>query len=139
MPLSEVFVALETGVMDGQENPFAQIYSSRFHEIQRYLSLTGHVYTPAYVAVGIKKWEKFPTEIQQILAETARETQEFVYATAQDLEQDLLARLKDSGIEINEAHRESFVEASQAIYEEFSTTVPGGQDLVRTALALGGS
>src|SRR5687768_10943379 len=52
MELKEVFVALQTGVMDGQENPFAQIYPSRFHEVQKFLSLTGHVYTPAYVTAG---------------------------------------------------------------------------------------
>ena len=48
LALSEVFVALQTGVMDGQENPLAQIYSQKFQEVQKYLSLTGHVYTPAY-------------------------------------------------------------------------------------------
>src|SRR5687768_6323371 len=52
MEFKEVFVALQTGVMDGQENPFAQIYPSRFHEVQKFLSLTGHVYTPAYVTAG---------------------------------------------------------------------------------------
>jgi len=49
MALSEVFVALQTGVIDGQENPMAQIYSQKFQEVQKYLSITGHVYTPAYV------------------------------------------------------------------------------------------
>ena len=49
MSFSEVFVALQTGVIDGQENPFAQIYSAKFQEVQKYLSMTGHVYTPAYV------------------------------------------------------------------------------------------
>ena len=43
MKFSEVFTALQTGVMDGQENPFAQIYSAKFYEVQKYLSLTGHV------------------------------------------------------------------------------------------------
>ena len=52
MKFSEVFTALQTGVMDGQENPFTQIYSAKFHEVQKYLSLTGHVYTPAYVDRG---------------------------------------------------------------------------------------
>ena len=62
-PLSfkEVFQALKTGVFDGQENPFAQIYSAKFNEVQKYLSLTGHVYTPAYVTVGKKKWARFNT------------------------------------------------------------------------------
>ena len=50
MKFSEVFTALQTGVMDGQENPFAQIASAKFYEVQKYLSLTGHVYSPAYLA-----------------------------------------------------------------------------------------
>src|SRR5689334_24731549 len=58
MKFSEVFTALQTGVMDGEENPFAQIYSAKFYEVQKYLSLTGHVYSPAYLAVGIKKWDR---------------------------------------------------------------------------------
>jgi tripartite ATP-independent transporter DctP family solute receptor len=52
LAFSEVFVALQTGVMDGQENPLAQIYPARFYEVQKYLSMTGHVYTPAYVTAG---------------------------------------------------------------------------------------
>ena len=52
MAFSEVFAALQTGTMDGQENPYAQIASAKFQEVQKYLSITGHVYTPAYVTVG---------------------------------------------------------------------------------------
>ncbi|MFV2032514.1 MAG: TRAP transporter substrate-binding protein, partial [Gammaproteobacteria bacterium] len=49
LSFSEVFVALQTGTFDGQENPLAQIASGKFQEVQKYLSMTGHVYTPAYV------------------------------------------------------------------------------------------
>ena len=49
MSFSDVFTALQTGVIDGQENPYAQIASAKFQEVQKYLSITGHVYTPAYV------------------------------------------------------------------------------------------
>lgn len=52
LSFSEVFVALQTGTFDGQENPLAQIASGKFQEVQKYLSMTGHVYTPAYVTVG---------------------------------------------------------------------------------------
>ncbi len=52
MALSEVFVGLQTGVIDGQENPLAQIWGSKLYEVQKYLSLTSHVYTPAYVVVS---------------------------------------------------------------------------------------
>ncbi len=67
MKFSEVFTALQTGVMDGQENPFTQIYSAKFQEVQKFISLTGHVYTPAYVTVGAKKWESLPADVRKIL------------------------------------------------------------------------
>ena len=56
LSFSELFVALQTGTFDGQENPFAQIASAKLNEVQKYLSLTGHVYTPAYVTVSKKHW-----------------------------------------------------------------------------------
>src|SRR3546814_5728980 len=75
MALSEVFVALQTGVMDGQENPLAQIYPSRFQEVQKYLSMSGHVYTPAYVTAG-RSWAKLPPDVQKIVKDTAVEGSE---------------------------------------------------------------
>ena len=79
MKFSEVFTALQTGVMDGQENPFTQIYSAKFQEVQKYLSLSGHVYTPAYVTVGAKKWAALPADVRKVLEDTAKETQAWVY------------------------------------------------------------
>ncbi len=55
MAFSDVFTALQTGVIDGQENPYAQIASAKFQEVQNYLSITGHVYTPAYVLVSASR------------------------------------------------------------------------------------
>jgi len=136
MAFSEVFTALQTGVIDGQENPFAQIYSAKFQEVQKYLSLTGHVYTPAYVAVGKETWAGLPSDIRKVLEETAVETQAFVYKTAAALETDLLQKLKDGGIKVNEADKAAFVAASKGIYDEFATTVPGGGEMVETALRL---
>jgi tripartite ATP-independent transporter DctP family solute receptor len=139
MALSEVFTALQTGVIDGQENPFAQIYSSKFQEVQKYLSLTGHVYTPAYITVGIEKWNSLPPDVRQILEETARDTQAYVYETAAAMETDLLGKLKASGMEVNEADKAAFIAASKGIYDEFATTVPGGKEMVDKAISLGGS
>ncbi len=136
MALSEVFVALQTGVIDGQENPFAQIYSQKFHEVQKYLSLTGHVYTPAYVTVGAKAYAKLPADVRKILEDTAQGMQEFVYETAEKLEKELLEKMKGS-VEINEANKQAFIDASGAIYEEFGNSVSGGADLVKQAQGLG--
>jgi len=138
-PLSfkEVFQALNTGVFDGQENPFAQIYSAKFNEVQKYLSLTGHVYTPAYVTVGKKKWARLPADVRRALQDIAKGTQAFVYKTAIAMEIDLLSKLKKGGMKVNTANKKAFVKASGAIYSEFKTTVPGGKELVNRAMALG--
>jgi tripartite ATP-independent transporter DctP family solute receptor len=137
MKFSEVFTALQTGVMDGQENPFAQIYSAKFHEVQKYLSLTGHVYTPAYVTVGLKRWNGLPADVRKILEDTARETQAFVYQTAERFETELLEKLKAGGIQVNTPDKDAFIAASKAVYEEFGTEVKGAQEMIDRAIALG--
>ncbi len=129
MALSEVFVALQTGVIDGQENPFTQIYSQNFHEVQKYLSLSGHVYTPAYLLTGKKTWDSLPDDVREILKTTAVDMQEWVYETAEKMEVDLLNKMKDA-VEINEVDKQAFVDASGPIYEEFGTKVSGGKELI---------
>ena len=135
MPLSEVFVALQTGVMDGQENPLAQIYASKFQEVQSYLSLTGHVYTPAYVTVGAS-WTGLPEDVQATLRRIASATQSFVHETATQMDMDFLEELREAGVEVNAADRDAFIRASGEIFEEFGNTVEGGEAMVAEALAL---
>ena len=139
MKFSEVFVALQTGVMDGQENPFTQIYSAKFQEVQKYLSLTGHVYTPAYVTVGMRKYQSLPEDVRKILEDTAKETQAFVYEAAARDDKALLDKLKAAGMQVNEPNKDAFIKASKPIYDEFSKEVPAAKALIDKALALGAS
>ena len=136
LSFSEVFVALQTGTFDGQENPLAQIASGKFQEVQKYLSMSGHVYTPAYVTVSTKYWNKLPADVRNILESTAMETQEYVYKTAAKMEVDLLAELKAGGIKVNNADKDAFINASGPIYDEFGATVPNGKSLIDAALGL---
>jgi tripartite ATP-independent transporter DctP family solute receptor len=138
MSFSEVFTALQTNVIDGQENPYAQIWSAKFQEVQKYLSITGHVYTPGYVLVSDKHFSALPQEVQDALTQCASDTQAFVYETAARLETELLQNLKDGGIQVNEADKAAFIEASKPIYEEFAGSVDGGQDLIDTVQELAG-
>jgi len=137
MAFSEVFTALQTGVMDGQENPYAQIWSAKFQEVQKYLSITGHVYTPAYALTSDKHFSELPQDVQAELEKCATATQGFVYETAANMETDLLEKLKDGGIAVNEADKDAFIEASQPVYTEFASSVDGGQELIDTILKLG--
>jgi tripartite ATP-independent transporter DctP family solute receptor len=137
MKFSEVFTALQTGVMDGQENPFTQIYSAKFQEAQKYLSLTGHVYTPAYLIVGTKKYAALPADVRKILEDTARETQAFVYDYAEKDDTALLAKLKAAGMQVNSPNKDAFIAASKPVYEEFAREVAGSKEIIDRAIALG--
>ena len=137
MSFSDVFTALKTGVIDGQENPYAQIWSAKFQEVQKYLSITGHVYTPAYVLVSEKHFAELPEDVQADLLAAAKETQGFVYELAAKLETDLLTKLKDGGITVNNADKDAFIAASKPIYSEFASSVDGGGELIETVLSLG--
>ena len=136
MALSEVFMALQTGVMDGQENPLAQIAGQRFQEVQNYLSLTGHVYTPAYIAAGTR-FERLPDEIREILIQAAEENQAYVYETAARLDNDLIDVIMEAGTEVNEVNTSAFIDASQGIYSAFASEIAGAQELIDLALELG--
>jgi TRAP-type C4-dicarboxylate transport system substrate-binding protein len=135
MSLKTVFVALQTGAVDGQENPLTQIYSQKFQDVQAYLSMTGHVYTPAYLIAGAN-FARLPPDVQKILAETAREVEPDVLKLAARLDDELLDKIKQSGIKVNAVDKSAFVVASKKIYEEFSQQVPAGKQLIDKCLSL---
>jgi tripartite ATP-independent transporter DctP family solute receptor len=136
MAFSEVFVALQTGVIDGQENPLTNIAGAKFEEVQEYLSMTGHVYSPAYPTVGVETFAKLDPEIQSILTETAQEVAVWAREQGASQDEELLTKLKDAGMVVNVADRAAFVDASKPIYEKFSTEVENGQAMIDEALAL---
>jgi tripartite ATP-independent transporter DctP family solute receptor len=136
MAFSDVFTALQTSVIDGQENPYAQIASAKFQEVQKYLSITGHVYTPAYILTSHKQWGSWPDEVKTAITDCANQTQDFAYEKAAELETELLQVIKDAGVEVNEADKDAFIEASKPIYDGFAAEVEGGQEMIDTVMGL---
>ena len=136
MSFSEVFVALQTGTIDGQENPLSNIYGAKFQEVQKYLSMTGHVYSPSYIAMGAKYYDGLKPEIQKILVDTARSVEEWAYATAIMSETKLYNALTAAGMQANEADKKAFVAASKDVYAQFAKEVPEGGKMVDIALKL---
>ena len=135
MAFSEVFVGLQTGVIDGQENPYTNIAGAKLNEVQKYLSVTGHVYTPSYLTAGKDQWAKLPEDVRMILEDTARNVQGWMYATGTSDEMALRGKLAES-MEVNVADRAAFVEASKPIYEEFAKEVPTGKQMIDLAMQL---
>jgi len=135
MPLAEVYSALQSGVMDAQENPFPQIASAKFHEVQKFLSLSGHVYTPAYLVIGEESWAKLPKDVQSTLAKIAWDMGDFARSEGERLDKELMSKLVPP-MKANEVDKEAFIKGSAAIYEEFGKEVPGGADLIKLVQTL---
>jgi tripartite ATP-independent transporter DctP family solute receptor len=135
MPFAEVYSALQSGVMDAQENPFPQIWSARFHEVQKFLSLTGHVYTPAYLIVSEDFWRKLPKDVQETISKIAWATGDFARSEGERLDRELMEKLAPP-MKSNEADKEAFIKASAGVYEEFGKQVPGGAELVKIIQSL---
>ena len=135
MPFAEVYSALQSGVMDAQENPFPQIWSAKFHEVQKFLSLTGHVYTPAYLIVSEDFWKKLPRDVQDTIAKIAWATGDFARSEGERLDKELQSKLAPP-MRANEPDKEAFIKASAGVYEEFGKQVPGGAELVKIIQSL---
>ncbi|MFK4072298.1 TRAP transporter substrate-binding protein [Ectopseudomonas khazarica] len=102
LPFSELFTALETKAVDGQENPFNTILSSKFYEVQKYLTVTNHVYSPWIVTVSKRWWDGLSQTEQQILLEAAQKARDFERQDTREEAARALAQLKDKGMQINE-------------------------------------
>jgi TRAP-type transport system periplasmic protein len=102
MPFSELFGALETKTVDGQENPYNTILSSKFFEVQKYLSITNHVYSPWIVTVSKKWWDLLSKDEQKVLMDAARASRDFERKDTREEAGKALAELRAKGMQINE-------------------------------------
>lgn len=136
MSFSEVFVALQTGTMDGQENPLTNITGANFQEVQKYLSMTGHVYSPTYLTTGLETWNALPAEVTAAVIEVAASVQDWSLAEGENADNSLVDKVKAAGVEVNVADKAAFIAASAPVYEAFAAQVEGGAELVSRAQAL---
>jgi tripartite ATP-independent transporter DctP family solute receptor len=102
MPFSELFTALETKTVDGQENPYNTILSSKFYEVQKYLTVTNHVYSPWIVLVSKKYWDGLSAAEKKVLADAARKSRDFERKDTREEAAKALAELKAKGMQVNE-------------------------------------
>jgi tripartite ATP-independent transporter DctP family solute receptor len=136
MSFSEVFVALQTGTMDGQENPLTNITGANFQEVQKFLSLTDHVYSPTYLTSGLETWSGLPDDVKTAAAEVAASVQDWSLAEGLKADNELVDKIKAAGVAVNVADKQAFIDASAPVYAAFAAQVEGGGDLVTRALAL---
>ena len=102
LAFSELFGALETGTVDGQENPFNTILSSKFYEVQKYLTVTNHVYSPWIVLVSKKWWDGLNAAEQKVLIDAAKVSRDFERQDTRQEAAGAIAELKKKGMQVNE-------------------------------------
>ena len=115
MNFNELYLALKTGTVDGQENPLPTIKSGKFNEVQKYIILTGHVMTPRLVVVNEAAWQKMPAADRKIIEDALKTHMAWADAEIQRQEVALLDEFKAGGVTIIEPDVESFRQATLAV------------------------
>lgn len=121
MAFGELFTAMQQGVVDGQENPAAHIYTSRFFEVQKYISLTAHTYSAEPLLVGMGVWSKLPENHRKAIQEAANEARDWQRDLCRGLENQYWDKIRESGkSEINDdVDKAAFMEATKPVWAMF--------------------
>lgn len=120
MAWGEVFTSLQQGLLDAQENPIPIVSTFKLYEVQKYLSLTGHVYSPAPVLMSKRTWDRMPPGVQKILLDSAVEVAKVQRQLNRGQEEKQLGELRAKGMTvIAQPDRAAFREAMKPVFEEF--------------------
>lgn len=131
LPYTELYTALETGTVDGQENPSANIINAKFYEVQKYMTLTRHQYNPQIVLVSKKFWDGLNDEEKTILQQAAVEARDFQRKVSREQDAAALEEIRKTGMEVSELSPEETQKLRDAVkpmIEKFSADI--GQETV---------
>lgn len=129
MPWGEVFTAVQQKVIDGLEIPVPVVYANKYYEVTKYLSLTGHTYSPLIMMCSDQRWKKLTSEEQGIFRTAAREAAAFERAKIKEIISDVLGKIKATGMAVNEvANKKPFQEAVKPLYTKFEGEI--GKDVL---------
>jgi C4-dicarboxylate-binding protein DctP len=127
MAFSEVYQALQTGVVDGQENTTSNIYSQKMHEVQKYMTMTNHGYIGYVVVVNKKFWDGLPADIRDQLAKAMKEATAFGNGQSAKENDDALAEIKKAGkteiISLTPEQDAAMRRAMEPVYADVATRV----------------
>ena len=118
LPFSELFTALQQGTVSGQENPAANILASSLFEVQKYLSLTGHMYDNCVFGVNKNWFDSLPEDFKSIIKEEAANAR-LIDLELSD-EDKFIAQLKEKGMQVNEVDKEAFIKMVKPIWDRFN-------------------
>lgn len=136
MPFTEVYTALETRAIDGQETPYSNIFGNRFFEVQKYVSATGHIYGAAVVLVSKKFWDQLSGDEKKILQDSCDAARDYERQVNREQDPKFLEQLKAKGMAFNEIapqERARMRDALKPVYDKYTKEL--GEDVVKQTLA----
>ncbi|PKR78208.1 transporter [Halalkalibacillus sediminis] len=125
MDFGELYNALQTGLVEAQENPLETIYAAGFHEVQDYVINTNHMYKPAFVTLNEEFYQSLPEDYQQILMDAAKEGETYAQEQLDANASDMKAEMEESGVEFIDPDVEAFREKTQSVRDELGTEIWG--------------
>lgn len=139
LPFSEVYSALQQGVVDGQENTLSNIYTKKFHEVQNYLTISNHGYLGYLLVTNKIFMNKLPDDLKEIFLGAVKDATEYAREIAKEVNQDYLEKIKESGkveiIQLTPEQRQVWKEKMMEIYPEFYDVI--GEELIQKTLDAG--
>lgn len=124
MAFGELFTALQQGTVDGQENPISHIWTKRFFEVQKYISLTGHTYSAEPLLISMTTWKKLPKEYQEAIIASANETLDWHRSKCSETDNLFWENVRETGkCEIIEVDKEPFRKATAGVWKMFEDQV----------------
>ncbi|UUV17413.1 sialic acid TRAP transporter substrate-binding protein SiaP [Fusobacteria bacterium ZRK30] len=119
MAFTEVYLALQTNAVDGQENPLSAIKSSKFYEVQSYIAMTNHIINDQNYIVGKSTWQKLPEDLQQILADGVEKAGKSHTEMFMNDEKNLINYFQENGVTITEPNLDAFKAALKPVHDEY--------------------
>ncbi|PKR77935.1 C4-dicarboxylate ABC transporter substrate-binding protein [Halalkalibacillus sediminis] len=121
---NELYSSLDQGVVDGQENPLPTIDSMKFYEVQKYVAMTAHTYSPAIVVMNSDVYDGLNEDQQEAVQSAVEETTEYHRETLAEKEEEIVETLKENDVTITEPDRDAFREATKDVKDALSEEVP---------------
>lgn len=125
LPFKELYTALQTGVFDGQENPVIWAKSTKFYEVQKYLSITNHLYTVMYLLMSDAAYQKLDADTQAMFKQAGREATAYSVEVGIKADNEIVGFLKTKGMQVNQADIDAFVGASKPIWGDWAAETGG--------------
>lgn len=122
---AELYVALQQGVVDGQENPLMNIHASKLYEVNKFVSLTGHKYEMTPFLMSKRSWERLPEADRKALNEAAAEATALQRKLSQEADEKLVAELKAKGVRVDVADKAAFEQATAQVDDKWMATPIG--------------